>query len=283
VHLLSLPFFLAKTEEIFKKNTPSFHYFYLRMMSIISPAKKLNFKPLPVEEFTSIRFVKETKELVQVMRKKSIADIMKLMDISKSLGELNAARYKAFDPDMSPAKCKQALYAFNGDVYVGLKAEDFNSGDIKFAQKHLRILSGLYGLLRPLDNIQEYRLEMGCGLHVGKNKSLYGFWGDKITDLLIEDMKANKDKILLNLASEEYFESINTNKFNSNLVHVRFEEKRAGKYQVISFSAKKARGLMARYLIKNRILKLDDVKNFDFERYAFAPERSKENQFVFVR
>lgn len=253
------------------------------MMAIISPAKKLNFKPAPIDQFTSIRFGKETKELVQVMRKKSSADIMKLMGISKALGDLNSARFKAFDPDMSPAQCKQALFAFNGDVYVGLKAEDFDSGDIKFAQKHLRILSGLYGLLRPLDNIQEYRLEMGCGLHVGKHKNLYAFWEDKITDLLIQDMKTNKDKILLNLASEEYFESIHTNKFNSNLIHIRFEEKRAGKFQVISFSAKKARGLMARYLIKNRIIKLDDVKNFDLDRYSFAQERSKENQFVFVR
>lgn len=253
------------------------------MMLIISPAKKLNYKPIGLKDFTSIRFTAETQELVKVMRKKSSADIMQLMGISKALGDLNASRYKSFDPSMSPAKSKQALFAFNGDVYVGLKAEDFDAGDVKFSQKHLRILSGLYGLLRPLDHIQEYRLEMGCGLHIGKSKSLYQYWGDKITDLLLDDMKVNKDKVLLNLASEEYFEVINTNKVMPNLTHVRFEEKRSGKYQVISFSAKKARGLMARYIIKNRITKLDDVKNFELDRYSFSSARSKDNTYTFVR
>ncbi|MEP7320730.1 MAG: peroxide stress protein YaaA [Saprospiraceae bacterium] len=253
------------------------------MMMLISPAKKLNFNPAPAKDFTRVRFIKEIQEISKVVKKKSSADLMSLMGISKALGDLNVARYKAFDPSMPPELGKQALFAFNGDVYVGLHAEDFTAEDVKFAQKHLRILSGLYGLLKPLDNIQPYRLEMGCGLHVGKNNSLYEFWGDKITELIQSDMKEQKDKLLINLASEEYFQAVKTNKFKSGLIHIRFEEKRGGSYKVISFSAKKARGLMARYIIKNKISTLEELKSFDTEKYTYSASRSKEDLFTFVR
>ena len=253
------------------------------MMCVISPAKKLNYKPIALKDKSEVRFNSEMAELIEIMKTKKSSDLMKLMDISKALGDLNAQRYKEFDVSMPERLCKQALFAFNGDVYQGLKAEDLDTGDIKFAQDHLRILSGLYGLLRPLDMIQEYRLEMGCGLQTYKAKDLYQFWGDKISDLLKEDMKKSKDKILVNLASEEYFTVININKFKGNLIQIRFEEKRKGEYQVISFSAKKARGFMARYIIKNRLKDVNDLKNFIEEKYSYTASRSKEDLFTFVR
>ncbi len=253
------------------------------MMLIISPAKKLDFKPSSVKNTTPLRFPSETIKLVQVLKRKSSQDLMALMDISKPLGDLNVQRYRSFDISMPASKCKQALLAFNGDVYVGLKASDFDAADIKFAQNHLRILSGLYGLLRPLDLIQAYRLEMGCGLKVEKFNSLYQYWDSKITDLLLDDMKLSKSKFLINLASEEYFESIKIDKLKGKLINVRFEEKRSKGYQVISFSAKKARGLMVRFIIKNRLTKPDELKAFDLERYSFSQERSKADLFTFVR
>ncbi|MBK6392660.1 MAG: peroxide stress protein YaaA [Saprospiraceae bacterium] len=253
------------------------------MLLLISPAKKLDFKPIPLSIHTDIRFQSETAELVTLMRKKSSLDLIKLMDISKALADLNVKRFKSFDLTMPESLSKQAVFAFNGDVYVGLKAEDFNKGDLDFSQKHLRILSGLYGLLRPLDLIQEYRLEMGCGLKVGKSKNLYEYWGEKLTDKINQDMKETKDKILVNLASEEYYLAVKEKMLNHPVLHIRFEEKRAGKYQVISFSAKKARGYMARYIIKNRIKKSEDLKSFDLEKYSFEPLRSEKNLLTFVR
>lgn len=253
------------------------------MMCVISPAKKLNFKPIALKDKTEVRFKSELAELIKVMKTKKSSDLMKLMDISKALGDLNVQRYKDFDISMPDKLCKQAMFAFNGDVYQGLKAGDFDSSEVKFAQDHLRIISGLYGLLRPLDMIQEYRLEMGCGLQTQKAKDLYQYWGDKISDLLKEDMKKSKDKILVNLASEEYFTAINTAKFKGNLIQVRFEEKRKGEYQVISFSAKKARGFMARYIIKNSLTDVKDIKNFAEEKYSFMASRSKEDLYTFVR
>jgi uncharacterized protein len=253
------------------------------MMCIISPAKKLNFKPVATKEFSQVRCTDEMTSLVHIMKTKKPADLMKLMDISKELADLNVNRYRSFDINMPKEKSKQALFAFNGDVYQGLQAQDFTAGDIKFAQTHLRILSGLYGLLRPLDLIQEYRLEMGSALKNPKGKNLYEFWGSTITSLLNADMAAAKDTALINLASEEYFEVLNPSLLKGKLIHIRFEEKRAKGYQVISFSAKKARGFMARYIIKNRLKQPTQIKNFSEERYSFEPNRSHENQYTFVR
>jgi len=252
-------------------------------MLIISPAKKLDFKPLSFKESTPIRFPKETRELARVMKKQSPQDLMELMDISKALADLNVQRYQDYDPKMPESRSKQAIFAFNGDVYAGLKATDFDAKDLHFAQKHLRILSGLYGLLKPLDRIQEYRLEMGSGLLIGRHKSLYSFWGSKITELLNQDMAENKDKILVNLASEEYFHVIQPDRIKGKLVHIRFEEKRGHDYQVISFSAKKARGLMARFIIKNKLTRIEDLMTFDLEKYLFNSDRSKNDQLTFVR
>lgn len=253
------------------------------MMLIISPAKKLDFKPVSLKESTQIRLPAETKALAAVMKKQTSKDLMALMDISKALADLNVRRYQEYDPKMPVAKSKQAILAFNGDVYVGLKSSDFDAKDLSFAQKHLRILSGLYGLLKPLDLIQEYRLEMGSNLHIGKHKSLYGFWGNKISDLLNQDMIENKDKVLINLASEEYYHVIRPERIQGKIIHIRFEEYRGKDYQVISFSAKKARGLMARYIIKNRLTRVEELKAFNDERYNFHPERSQNDQLTFVR
>lgn len=252
-------------------------------MMIISPAKKLDFKPVDLREESRPRFEKETGELIKCMKKKGSRDLMALMDISKALAELNVKRFNQFEPEPGNEHTKQALLAFNGDVYLGLKASDFDKKDLAYAQKHLRTLSGLYGLLRPLDRIQAYRLEMGSMLHIGKHKSLYSFWGDKISILLNEDLKEMKDKVLINLASEEYFHVINPVKIEARIIQVRFEEKRGGEYRVISFSAKKARGLMARYIIKNRLSRPADLKAFDTERYAFSPSRSSDILYTFVR
>lgn len=253
------------------------------MMLIISPAKKLDFKPVDLKESTQIRLPKETKALAATMKKQTSKDLMALMDISKNLADLNVLRYKEYDPKMPESRSKQALFAFNGDVYVGLKSSDFEAKDIAFAQKHLRILSGLYGLLKPLDRIQEYRLEMGSNLQIGSHKNLYSFWGNKISDLLNQDMVENKDSILINLASEEYFHVIRPERIRGKIIHIRFEEKRGKDYQVISFSAKKARGLMARFIIKNRLTRLEQLKAFDLEKYQFHSERSKEDLLTFVR
>lgn len=253
------------------------------MMMLISPAKKLDFKPVELREATRPRFDKETGELVKCMKKKGSRDLMALMDISKALAELNVKRFDQFEAEPHEKDTKQALLAFNGDVYLGLHASDFDKKDLAFAQKHLRILSGLYGLLRPLDRIQAYRLEMGSMLQVGKHKSLYSFWGDKISALLNEDMKEVKDRVLINLASEEYFHVVHPGKIEAKIIQVRFEEKRGGAFRVISFSAKKARGLMARYIVKNRLSRPSGLKNFDLERYAFSPDRSSDNLYTFVR
>lgn len=252
-------------------------------MMIISPAKKLDFKPVDLREESRPRFEKETGELIKCMKKKGSRDLMALMDISKALAELNVKRFGLFEPEPGNELTKQALLAFNGDVYLGLKASDFDKKDLAFAQKHLRILSGLYGLLRPLDRIQAYRLEMGSMLHIGKYKSLYSFWGDKISTLLNEDMNEMKDKVLINLASEEYFHVIKPEKIAAGIIQVRFEEKRGGAFRVISFSAKKARGLMARYIIKHRLSRPADLKAFDTERYEFSPIRSSDFLYTFVR
>ncbi len=252
-------------------------------MMIISPAKKLDFKPVDLREESRPRFEKETGELIKCMKKKGSRDLMALMDISKALAELNVKRFNQFESEPMDENTKQALLAFNGDVYLGLKASDFDKKDLSYAQKHLRILSGLYGLLRPLDRIQAYRLEMGSMLHIGKHKSLYSFWGDKISSLLNEDMKEMKDKVLINLASEEYFHVVNPRKIENGIIQVRFEEKRGGVFRVISFSAKKARGLMARYIIKNRLSRPADLKAFDTERYEFSPNRSSDILYTFVR
>lgn len=253
------------------------------MLLILSPAKTLDFSKTDLKRFSEISFPKETKELAGILKKMKSADLAKLMDVSDKIATLNVERNQSFSPKFDFDNAKQAILAFKGDVYLGLQADDFDSEDFSFAHNHLRILSGLYGLLRPLDLIQPYRLEMGTHLLTKKGKNLYEFWGDKITKAANESLQATKDNILVNLASQEYFAAINPKKLKGKIIHIHFKEKRNDKLQIISFSAKKARGMMARYAIRNRITEVEDLKGFREEGYLFQDAISTETEWVFVR
>ena len=254
------------------------------MIAILSPAKSLDFEKQFNYESSKIRFRAETLELIEVLKNKDEEDLKSLMSISDQLAQLNVDRFQNFKKS-TPKHAKQAVLAFQGDVYQGLKAEDLPQEDLEYAQDHIRILSGLYGLLRPLDLIQPYRLEMGTKLTVNGSNNLYEFWGDKITDLLIKDLKSQKEDILINLASNEYFKSVKKSKLKKDfkLIDVDFRDQKNGKYKVISFFAKKARGMMARYIIKNKLKTVEELKSFDLDGYYYDDESSSENKLVFKR
>ncbi|MCW8195626.1 peroxide stress protein YaaA [Proteobacteria bacterium 005FR1] len=254
------------------------------MLIVISPAKNLDYETPPVtDEHTTPEFIDDSKKLIAELRKLAPQDVSKLMGISDKLGTLNYDRYQAWKPTFNFKNAKQAVLAFNGDVYTGLQAENFKTNDFKFAQKHLRILSGLYGVLRPLDLMQPYRLEMGTKFGVGKAKNLYEFWGDKITDKLNEDLHAVKSNLLVNLASNEYFKAVQPKRLDAEVVTPAFKDWKNGEYKMISFFAKKARGLMSAYIIKNRITKASDLEGFDSEGYEYNASLSKPNAPVFTR
>lgn len=253
------------------------------MLLVISPAKTLDFETPCSAEASYPRFRKETMELIGVLKEKTPEEIQQLMDISENLAELNVSRYNKFRAAKHPKVAKQSVYAFKGDVYIGLEAEELDDGDILYAQEHLRILSGLYGLLRPLDIIQPYRLEMGTRLAFDDYTTLYNYWADKIAKLVNRDLKNQGDKVLINLASQEYFKAIDRKALKARIVDVEFLDFKNDKYKVISFFAKKARGLMARYIIRNRINDPEELKQFDLEGYYFDEESSSENKLVFKR
>ncbi len=254
------------------------------MIAILSPAKSLDFEKQFDLEATKPRFNKETKSIIEVLKEKSSNEIQELMSISDKLAELNVERYDNFKI-RTPKHAKQAALAFQGDVYQGMKAEDFSKKEHEFAQQHVRILSGLYGLLRPLDLIQPYRLEMGTQLNIEDHNSLYSFWGDKIAKEIIKDLKAQGDNILINLASNEYFKAADkaTLKKKANIIDIEFKDHKNGEYKIISFYAKKARGMMARYIVKNNISKIDDLKGFDYDGYSFDDKDSNEHKLAFKR
>lgn len=254
------------------------------MLMVISPAKTLDYDTPPViEQSTQPRFVEHSVELIDVLREKSPQDIAKLMSLSDKLASLNVARYGSWERESTPQNAKQALLAFKGDVYTGLNAEDFSADDFAFAQQHLRMLSGLYGLLRPLDLMQPYRLEMGTKLANPRGKDLYTFWGDRISQWLNEDLAAQGDQVLVNLASQEYFGAVKPKALNARVIDTVFKDQKNGQYKIISFYAKKARGLMARYIIKERLQDPEGLKDFNLEGYRFDPAASSENQLVFLR
>ncbi len=254
------------------------------MLLVISPAKKLDFETKPViEKYTQPQLLDHSKILVDILKQKSIEDLIKLLNISYGLAEMNLERFRQWQPPFTPENAKQAILAFNGDVYEGLKATDFSSEDFDFAQDHLRILSGLYGVLRPLDLIQPYRLPMGTKLVNPRGKNLYMFWGDIITEALNAALEKINSQYLINLASNEYFKAVNPEKLNARIITPVFKENKNGTLRVISFYAKKARGLMSRFVIKNKITSPEDLKNFDLDRYKFSPEQSSETRLVFVR
>jgi hypothetical protein len=254
------------------------------MLTVISPAKTLDFESAPITQKTSKpNFLTQSKQLVGIMRQQSPKALVKLMGISPKLAELNIQRFHDWKPPFTPSNAKQALLAFKGDVYMGLDAEQFNSRDFTFAQKNLRILSGLYGLLRPLDLIQPYRLEMGTKLPTKRGRDLYDFWGDNITNCLVNEMSAHRNKTLVNLASNEYFKSINPALLPARLVTPVFKDYSKGRYKILSFFAKKARGAMAGFIVKNRINKPEDLKDFDVDGYRFNADLSIDDQWVFTR
>ena len=252
------------------------------MLIALSPAKALDFtapaKPAPL---TAPQLAEDTAELAQVTRKLTMADLRRLMSLSDNLAKLNRERFQAFDPAAEDGL--QAVFAFNGDVYAGLRARELDKKQLAWAQDHVRILSGLYGVLRPLDAIQPYRLEMGARLKTRRGQSLYDFWGAKIAEALNEAARGQKDKTLVNCASGEYFGAVDRKELKLPVLNCRFLEEKAGEARIISFFAKKARGMLARYAIENRIEKAADLKAFDAAGYAFAPALSNDDEFTFVR
>lgn len=255
----------------------------MALMSIISPAKSLDFDLAAPASTALPRFPKEIETLISKLSKLKPNALGKLMSISPALSDLNVHRYQAFDNAYPSDQSKAAIYAFKGDVYQGLNVEDFNDNEQGYLQSNLRILSGLYGLLKPMDAMQAYRLEMGTKLKIRRADNLYQFWGDKITDLLNQDLEENKSEALINLASNEYFRSIKTAKLAVPLINVHFKEYRDDKLKVISFSAKRARGMMVRYMAKNALTKAEDIKSFNLDNYLFDDAQSTDRDFLFTR
>ncbi|MEJ5064376.1 MULTISPECIES: peroxide stress protein YaaA [Erwinia] len=254
------------------------------MLMVISPAKTLDFEsPLATKRYTQPMLLDESQKLIAVARQLSPADISSLMHISDKLAVLNAERFNDWQPDFTPDNARQAILAFKGDVYTGLQAETFSEAAFDFAQQHLRMLSGLYGLLRPLDLMQAYRLEMGIKLANPAGKDLYSFWGDKLTHALNAALAEQGDSVLINLASDEYFKAVKPKLLNAEIVKPVFLDEKNGKFKVISFYAKKARGLMSRYIIENELTQPEQLKKFDVDGYAFDADASKGNELVFKR
>jgi cytoplasmic iron level regulating protein YaaA (DUF328/UPF0246 family) len=253
------------------------------MKIVISPAKSLDFETeLPVKQFTEYDFVKQSVSIDKVLKKQKPKQLMELMGISDKLADLNWKRNQERNvAELSTENARQAIYAFNGDVYIGLDAYTLSKEKIEILQDKLRILSGLYGLLKPLDLMQPYRLEMGTKLPVGKNKNLYEFWRNTITKALNEEL--TKDELFVNLASNEYFDAVDVKKLKVPVITPEFKDYKEGKLKIISFFAKKARGMMVRYIIDSNAETIDDLKGFNYEGYAFDANLSTETKLVFTR
>ena len=254
------------------------------MLAIISPAKTLDFEStvrnLPVSQ---PRLTDYSEQLIEICRKLSPQDIASLMSISDKLAGLNAARFAEWTKSHNEKNARAAIFAFKGDVYTGLDVNSLSDEDISFAQTHLRMLSGLYGLLQPLDLMQPSRLEMGTKLTTPKGKDLYAFWGNTITQAVQQAIDAQGDDVLVNLASEEYYKSIKPSRLDAQIVKPVFLDYKNGKYKTVSFYAKKARGLMCRYMIQNRLTQVEQLKDFDLNGYWFDETASTEKEFVFKR
>lgn len=254
------------------------------MIIVISPAKSLyEHRPILFGISSEIDFLPEAEKIVSVMKKKKPAQLAKLMDISPKLAELNFQRFQAWNRLFTPENSWQAVLMFNGDVYQGLKAETFTAEEFEIAQHKLRILSGVYGLLKPLDLIQPYRLEMGTNLSISGKKNLYDFWKVKITAKINQELKQTDQKLLINLASDEYFSAIDQKKLKARVITPSFKENKDGKYRIVSFFAKRARGLVSRFIIQNNISDPEEIKAFDWEGYYFNNQLSGENDWVFTR
>lgn len=256
----------------------------VKLIALLSPAKTLDFESLaPVDDATDCMLLDEAQSLVAVLKKLDAAALAKLMKLSPALAELNVERYQSWRPQMTEQNSKQALFAFKGDVYSGLDAASLTAKQIRQAQGQLRILSGLYGLLKPLDRIQPYRLEMGTRLATPQGVNLYQFWGERITKLLAEQLAAAKADYLLNLASQEYFKVIKTADLEVPIIDVRFLEEKNGDYRFISFFAKKARGLMMRYILDQQPSSVTELQAFNYAGYAYCKAQSSPSEWVFTR
>ena len=254
------------------------------MITLLSPSKKLNFNEQNiVHSHTECDFIQSAEVLANEAKNLTEDDLKELMHISDNLAKLNRERFDRWSLPFSPSNAKQAILAFDGGVYSGLQAEEFEEKDFNFAQDHLRILSGLYGILKPLDLIQPYRLEMGVSFNNKRGKNLYEFWKDDLTKNLNNTLKKHKNPIIVNCASIEYFSAIDLNKFNGEILSVIFKEYRNDELKFISFNAKKARGLMTQYIMRNRIDNRNDIKDFNYENYRFDSKLSDESTFVFTR
>ena len=254
------------------------------MLIVISPAKTLDFETPPkVPTFTIPDFLDDSAELIDELRSYEPYRLGDLMGISPKLADLNSNRYHNWSLPFNAGNAKQSVLAFKGDVYAGLDADNLDADDLQFAQAHLRILSGLYGVLKPLDLMQPYRLEMGTKLKNRRGKDLYDFWDDRINQSLNDELAGQDSPVLVNLASNEYFKSVQAESLNARIVTPTFREARNGDYKFISFTAKKARGLMSRYIIRNRLAEPDDLRGFDLEGYRYNDALSDTDSPVFTR
>lgn len=254
------------------------------MLAVISPAKNLDFEtPVKTQRYSQPDFLDESKQLIETCRQLSPIQLASLMKISDKLAGLNAARFASWSLPFTPDNARQAVLAFNGDVYAGLSAQQFNQQQLDYSQRKLRILSGLYGLLKPLDLIQPYRLEMGTKLINSKGKDLYTFWGNQLTDSLNQHMQTEQTDVLVNLASQEYFKVVQVKDVEGKIISPVFKDFKNGQFKIISFYAKKARGLMARYIVEHQLQQPEQLQSFDSEGYCYAPQFSSDTVPVFTR
>lgn len=254
------------------------------MLIVLSPAKSLDYKtPAKVKAPTLPEFVSESAKLIADLKKLSPQEVANLMGLSDQLAALNVGRYRDWSKKFTEENSKPAIYAFDGDVYDGFDVKTLDAKAIAFAQDHIRILSGLYGALRPLDLMQPYRLEMGTSLKNARGKDLYAFWGERVTDSLKQVLEQQKKPVLLNLASEEYFKVLQAKNLDCPVISPIFQDGKDGKYKIISFYAKRARGLMARFVVENRITDAADLKGFNLDGYKYVPSESKPEKPLFRR
>jgi len=254
------------------------------MITVISPAKSLDFEaPLATKQKSQPQFLSQSEGLIEQLKALAPQDIASLMKLSEKLALLNFDRYQSFNTPFTPDNARQAVLAFRGDVYQGLDADSLTGDDFKFAQKHLRILSGLYGVLRPLDLIQAYRLEMGTKFENRAGKNLYHFWGEQLNKHLQKELKKQQQPVLINLASNEYFKAVKAKQLPFRIITPNFKDFKNGQYKMISFFAKRARGLMSRFIIQNKIDHPDGLKDFNLDGYYFDRKSSTEDDWVFLR
>ncbi|MCF9045268.1 peroxide stress protein YaaA [Acinetobacter nectaris] len=254
------------------------------MLALVSPAKTLDYEtPLPTDQFTQPRLLDQSEKLIDVCHQLSASQVASLMSVSEKIAQLNVERFRDWQKDFDFSNARQAIFAFKGDVYTGLDAYSLSDADLSYAQTHFRMLSGLYGLLRPFDLMMPYRLEMGTRLSNERGTNLYQFWEDRITQVINQDLESANAKLLLNVASDEYFKAVKTEKVQADIIKPVFLDQKNGQYKVISFYAKKARGLMARFMLENKIDQVEGLKAFAVDGYYLDAANSSSKELVFKR